>query len=264
MGETNKRGRKPKNFNTEQPDKVIQQKVEKSIELNSIENKKDKITAYMATFPSREEGLIQAVESLIGQVDELVIVTNGYVEIPKYTNVKVVNTLEMFGDIGCAGKFVYAFDWNGYVLTVDDDFIYPKDYVSKTIEAIEKYNRKAVISWHGRTCDFPVKRYKGGHKKFYQCTKKVDSDNEVNILGTGVMGFHSDTILPKYDIMEIRHTNCSDIYFSMSMDMREIPMIVPKHEENWIVPIININCICTQNHEEFLVPLINSYNWKKL
>lgn len=255
MGETvKKRGRKP-NANKKPIVKAIKPK---------SEIKADKITAYMASFPSREESIVKAIESLIGQVDELVIATNGEMQIPSYPNVKVFNIIDKFGDIGCAGKFIFAYDWNGYILTVDDDFVYPKDYVSKTIEAIEKYERKAVISWHGRICDFPIQRYKGGHREFYQCTKKVEQDHEVNILGTGVMGFHSSTLIPNYDVMEMRYANCSDILFSISLDMRDIKMIVPEHEAFWISPIYNQIAISFQNQEEFLVPLINSYNWKEL
>ena len=235
--------------------------------INRVNNpKKDKITAYMATFPSREENVEKAVDSLINQVDEIVLVCNADMNIKKRKKLNIYNISDLIGDVGCAGKFIFCYEWNGYVLTVDDDFIYPKDYVEKTIANIEKYNRECVISWHGRTDDFPIKKYKKGYKDFYQCTKNVDSDKEVNIIGTGVLGFHSD-IFNKigYDIIQMRYTNCSDIFFSMALDARDIKMIVPKHDENWLLPLKNTFFISNGTpFDGFLVNIINSYNWKKI
>lgn len=114
--------------------------------------KKDKITAYMATFPSREENVEKAVDSLIKQVDELVLVCNGDIKIKQRNKLSIYRTDELIGDVGCAGKFIFAYEWNGYVLTVDDDFIYPDDYVEKTIANIEKYNRECdyIMAWKNK------------------------------------------------------------------------------------------------------------------
>lgn len=228
--------------------------------------KKDKITAYMATFPSREENVEKAVDSLIKQVDELVLVCNGDIKIKQRNKLSIYRTDELIGDVGCAGKFIFAYEWNGYVLTVDDDFIYPDDYVEKTIANIEKYNRECAISWHGRINDYPIEKYKKGYREFYQCTKNVDSDKEVGIIGTGVLGFHSDIFNEnKYDIIQMRFTNCSDIYMSMAFDSRDIKMIVPEHKGNWLCQLKNTFFISYGNKfDNFLTNIINSYNWKKL
>ena len=225
---------------------------------------RNKITAYMATFPSREDVLEKAILSLYKQVDELVVLTNGDMVVPKYPNVSTYNLFDKIGDVGCAGKFVFASEWKGYVLTVDDDFIYPDDYVAETIKAIDKYQKKAVISWHGRTLFEHSERYKNGHKDFYQCCYDVDGDYAVNIIGTGVCGFHADVFLGNpYDVIEMTYTNSSDIWFSLSCDQRGIPMIVPKHKKGWLIQLeTGRNCISYgTKYDEMLTGIINSRNW---
>ncbi|WP_422824221.1 glycosyltransferase [Xenorhabdus thailandensis] len=41
----------------------------------------------------------------------------------------------------------------GYLFTLDDDLIYPPDYIEKLIEKIEKYERNVFICVHGNIID---------------------------------------------------------------------------------------------------------------
>ena len=46
----------------------------------------------------------------------------------------------------------------GYCFTVDDDLIYPEDYIETMINGIEKHNNP--VAMHGRCLsDYPVKSY---------------------------------------------------------------------------------------------------------
>jgi len=169
-------------------------------------------------------------------------------------------------DIGAAGKFALCYEWDGYIFTVDDDFIYPIDYISKSIDKIEEYNRSVILSYHGRLQKIPATAYRGCGSTIISAPhiKTIEEDVVVNIIGTGLMFFHSDTITPKYDIMEMRHTNVSDIYFSMAMNKRKIPLIVAKHKSRWIEPLENGLCIKNSQNEKWHVDLINSYNWNNV
>jgi len=236
--------------------------------IKQTNERKDKITAYMATFPSREENVAKAIESLIFQVDELVLCVNEEVELPEICNHKKVRVLrgkDILGfDIGCIGKFATCYEWNGYILTVDDDIIYPSDYVEKSISKIEEYNRECVMSWHGRVQNMPalVYRGKGSIKKNLSFQTDVEEDTQAHIIGTGCAFFHSDTIYPKYDIMDMTFTNVSDILFSISMDKRGIKLIVPAHKKEWFQSLENSEAISFhKNNDKFHCDLINTHNW---
>lgn len=230
--------------------------------------RKDKITAYMATFPSREENVAKAIKSLINQVDELVLWVNGNVILPDICNnkkIRVYRGEEILGfDIGCAGKFALAYEWNGYIFTVDDDIIYPNDYVEKSIVKLEEYNRQYVMSWHGRIQELPAIAYRGRGAVLKNCSFQTDveKDTECNIIGTGCTFFHTDTIIPKYDIMEMNFSNVSDILFSISIDKRDIKRLVPAHKKDMFISLENTEAICFhRTNERFHIDLINTQNW---
>ena len=233
--------------------------------------KKEKITAYMATFPSREPLIGKAINSLIEQVDKLVIWVNGEMNLPNecyHEKVELYFGKDILGiDIGCGGKFAFAFEWEGYVFTVDDDIIYPSDYVEKSIAKIEEYNRKCVFSWHGRRTVLPMTVYRSAKDMIKNCSfqQNVDEDTECHIIGTGVMFFHASTIIPKYDFMEMRHMNVSDIHFAQSMDMRQIPTIVAAHNKGWLKALVPVEGISHhKDTDKFHVELVNVHNWREI
>ena len=233
--------------------------------------KREKVTAYMATFPTRELIIAEVVESLLPQVDKLVIWVNGEMELPKacyHEKVELYWGKDVLGfDIGCAGKFAFAFEWDGYIFTVDDDIVYAPDYVQKSIAKIEEYNRECVLSWHGRQTKLPITVYRSSKDMIKNCSfqQTVEQDNECHFIGTGVMFFHASTIIPKYDFMEMRHTNVSDIHFAQSMDMRGIRTIVPAHDRKWLRPLVPIEAISMhKDTDSFHVQLINVHNWREI
>lgn len=207
---------------------------------------KKKVVAYMATFPARKAVIGQAIQSLINQVDAIVIWANHYTDEDADQLSMTSDKLHVFTskhtepetDLGCVGKFALCESWSGYVLTVDDDFLYPDNYVSTVLEAVDRYEKKAVISVHGRRVSIPTVNYYTDKGEFFQCTKTVSKDEPVDIVGTGVMAFHTDAIKPLLKFSEVfTHTNMSDISFSIAMKKAGIPIMVIAHSEGWLKAI---------------------------
>ncbi|MGB3974329.1 MAG: hypothetical protein WBL58_09255 [Peptococcia bacterium] len=273
MGNT---GKQPKRGRPAKREKSSDAKTVKTVKQNARTGgdeiqKKEKVTAYMATFPTRELIIAEAVESLLPQVDKLVIWVNGEMELPQacyHEKVELYWGKDVLGfDIGCAGKFAFAFEWEGYIFTVDDDIVYAPDYVEKSIAKIEEYNRECIFSYHGRITKLPITTYRSSKDMVKNCSfqQDVGKDTECHVIGTGVMFFHADTIFPKYDIMEMKHTNVSDIHFAQSMDMRGIRTIVAEHQRGWLKALNPIDGI--SHHKEtdkFHCDLINVHPWREL
>jgi len=163
-----------------------------------------KITANIATYKPRIDSgsLEQTIDSLIKQVDRIFIYVNSG-EIPKDKWIKKYNTdciMTISGgdDLTDNGKF-YRLEKDfskdpEYFFTCDDDLIYPPDYVSKTIEAIEKYG--CIITHHGRQLQGTFLDYYTMHKTF-RCLNDVHSAEIVDVCGTGVTAFRTDYFHPK-------------------------------------------------------------------
>jgi len=273
MGNT---GKQPKRGRPAKREKSSNAKTVKTVKQNARTGgdeiqKKEKVTAYMATFPTRELIIAEAVESLLPQVDKLVIWVNDEMELPQacyHEKVELYWGKDVLGfDIGCAGKFAFAFEWEGYIFTVDDDIVYPADYVEKSIAKIEEYNRECIFSYHGRITKLPITTYRSLKDMVKNCSfqQDVGKDTECHIIGTGVMFFHADTIFPKYDIMEMKHTNVSDIHFAQSMDMRGIRTIVAEHQRGWLKALNPVDGISHhKDTDKFHCDLINVHPWREL
>ncbi len=229
----------------------------------------------MATMPSRIVSLKTAVESILPQCDEMHISLNGdwdSVEMPpflKHKKIKLYKTADYWPvDPGGTSKFYKAFKQVGYIITIDDDFIYPADYIKTLVAGIEKYNRKAVCSFHGRKFpdDRKIHSYYRDRQDFYISNKKVPEDVFVHTLGSGVMGFHSSTLPPIERFTDVfPRRNMIDILMGAFLNKHAVPRVVLAHEENWLISVHtagqkSISGTFTQN-DAIQTETVNSITW---
>lgn len=190
----------------------------------------------MSSIPERSEMLWEAVKSIVGQVDAVMLCLNNY-DIKAAEDIKSLHPLKIkyiISDnrLGDGGKFYFAEYLKGYALFGDDDMTFPHDYVQRTIEGIEKYSRKAIVSHHGRTLRLPIESYYNGALHYYSFKKELRYDAPCHVIGTGCMGYHTDTI--KISLRDFPSANMADIHFSIKAHNQGIPLIVLAHKENWI------------------------------
>lgn len=201
----------------------------------------------MATIERRREAVVHAARSLAPQVDRLVVVLTDYsdppVELVTIPNVETVAVSRGNDTLGDAGKFRPFFHRadppSGYHLTADDDLVYPGDYVERTIAAIERYERRAVISWHGRSFTrFPVRSYYRGSRVCFRCLDLVRRDHPVHCPGTGVMGWHSDTVRREpFGPDDFRAPNMADVWVGAKLQRVGIPAVCAAHDPGWITQV---------------------------
>lgn len=111
------------------------------------------IVANLATYPPRRAHVIAVVRNLAAQVDRLNIVLNEYSEpleeLAAFSNVVQVVPPK---DTKDTGKFLPVVDKDDTVFLVDDDLVYPKDYVAAGLAAIRGFpDTPHVFGYHGCT-----------------------------------------------------------------------------------------------------------------
>jgi hypothetical protein len=231
----------------------------------------DTITASMATIPTRLQSLEEAAMSILPQVDELHIYLNDFNRVPSFLvheKIKVFQSQKCLGDIGDAGKFYTSESVSGYHFTIDDDIVYPPDYVSKMIDAIKSYKRKAVITIHGRRFKaFPIKSYYHDISDSYKYDSQILRDEKLHIGGTGVMAYHTDTI--RFTIQDFKMSNMSDIWVGIKCLQEGIPIICVSHKRLWVTLSKKVDkgysIYATLNgKDQYQTKLINSVNWDKV
>jgi FkbM family methyltransferase len=195
------------------------------------------VTASMASFPARLDLLEQAVDSILSQVDFLNVYLNGYDETPRFlrsSKIQVIHSRE-YGDLRDNGKFFFldSVPW-GYHFTIDDDIIYPHDYVQKMVLKIEQYDRKAIVGCHGIILGEPLIRFMTGRKVFhFKCA--LEQDKLVNVLGTGTIAYHTGTIT--LSMADFGQPGMADVWLAIAAKSQCVPMIAIQRRHQWLQPL---------------------------
>lgn len=206
-----------------------------------------KVSVNIATYKPRIENgsLERAIDSLIGQVDEVRVYVNELNYLPSNSINKLliltcqekVLTINGRDNLTDNGKFFFldAITEPEIYLTCDDDLIYPPDYVKRMVEAIEHY--KCIVSFHGRQLLGTGIDYYTGHKSFH-CLHGVIHDEIVDVVGTGVCGFDTRYFHPK-GLAFSPDQKMSDLIFSLEAAKQGKQMGVISHAPKWITHIDN-------------------------
>jgi hypothetical protein len=197
---------------------------------------KTPVLAAMASLPRRAEYLPQVLASLLPQVDKLAIFLNGYDRPPE-----CVTELQRSGratvecsteNLGAEKKMRWAGDWGGIYCTVDDDTIYPPNYVETMVAAVVRWNGCALVSGHGRS--FRPKATSvhdlmpGSAGLFYA---RIDSGRWVNHAGTGVMAWDARKIKMPTEWPE---RNLADMQVALWAQRSAVPIWLIAHQAHWI------------------------------
>jgi hypothetical protein len=108
------------------------------------------IVANMATYPPRRDGLLRVAAAVAPQVDRLNVVLNEYSgpveELASYPN---VHQIVPKTDTKDTGKFLPDVSTAEYVFLIDDDLIFPPDFVATSLERFRALGRgRFVAGYH--------------------------------------------------------------------------------------------------------------------
>ena len=172
----------------------------------------------MATMAGREQNALAAVESLKDQCDQ----------------VRVYDNSKEKTDLTDNGKFSFLKDYSEpvYYLSCDDDFIYPSDYVEKTVSKINQYG--CIVTYHGRTLMGKKLNYYRGHKA-HRWSADTEGDFEIDVAGTGVTGFNTSYFNP-VELYLSDHKRMSDVIFSLEAAKQGKKIMFIGHKKDWFVP----------------------------
>lgn len=196
-----------------------------------------KVFVGIAAIPERVEALRKTIESLIDQVDLIGVYLNNWSSVPEFLKHEKILVEGVGGkDIGDIGKFWWVNRVKGVYFTCDDDLLYPENYVQKTIAALEKYNYKAVVGWHGSLLKEPFKDYYDkASRRVFVFSAHRPHDTPVHILGTGCCAFDTTKFLIRYE--DFKSPNMADVYFAEKGQLSKTPFYVIKHEKNEVIEI---------------------------
>jgi hypothetical protein len=183
---------------------------------------------------NRIESLINTINSIYDQCDVINIFLNDHTgEIPEKLLDSKINLFFSDNSYGDALKFAKLMESDGYYLTIDDDLIYPPNYVNYMVSRCKEYSNKRVVTLHGRNFpSFPINSYYNSYRELYHCLKPQRKNVLVQFGGTGVMCFHTD--LMKIPIEFFLYPNMSDIWVGKYCIENNIEMICITHPGDFL------------------------------
>jgi hypothetical protein len=203
--------------------------------------KEMKATANIATMPGRELQLEQTIKSIYSQFDVIRVVCNEMAAVPDCLKLPKIQPIMGQPNYTDNGKF-YSLDKikaNEYYFTLDDDIIYPSDYVDKTIDFINQFG--CIVSYHGRILKgLDLNYYRGHH--FFHCNAEKKQSYKLDVCGTGVTAFRTDYFKPT-NILNSEYKRMSDIVFSLEAAKQNKTIGLMTSSKDWIKPQMVIESI---------------------
>ena len=190
------------------------------------------ITIGMASIPGRMVGMQLSIEALLPQCDQFDVYLNGYppgFHIPLFDEERV--NVFHGPDLGARGKLYMAHRTSGYFLTVDDDLLYPNDYVITVIQGIEKYEREALVGFHGTLFAQAPDPMQPQTRMLLSHQAELMHDLPVHMLGTGITGWHTSTI--QVDWRRMTNGKIDEQVAILGQNCR-VPQICLAHPADWV------------------------------
>lgn len=209
------------------------------------------IVANLATYPARIETLPKVVAAIAPQVDQLNIVLNEYeAELPELTAFQTVRQILPPHDTKDTGKFFPNVTGAEYVFTLDDDILFPPDFVEVTLDKMRALGPGHIGGYHASLYEKPpfslkgrrFKRWIGYRKKrivdyrrVFTFYKEVKSEIVVDQVasGTAVMAARD---FPPYAYMKDSH-KFVDVRLARWCFEHDITPVVLPRPANWLKPL---------------------------
>jgi hypothetical protein len=235
---------------------------------------KPEVFVGIASIKDRQASLREALDSLIPQVDHIVVFLNYNgrpVWCEEYAPKVVFIEIDDRPDLGDGHKY-WMYQWlrseDLYFFTCDDDMIYPPDYVATMIAAIERYDRRAVIALHGWDARPNQESYHRHRAAWYHYSSDLATDTPAHVLGTCTAAWHT-SIIPDLTLAEFERPNMCDLWFARHCNERNIPRIVIAHRGDYITNSKKYrvkNSIWStyssdRNREKFHTEVLNAIQW---
>ena len=166
-------------------------------------------------------------------------------------------------EMGARGKFLMTANTPGYHIIVDDDILYPYDYVWTMISHVEYFKRQAIVGAHGKLFMYR----KPPHPMTfinYNFADKIASYYPVHMLGTGTIAYHSSLIT--IDARSLAPGKIDD-QVALLCQKFCIPCLVVPHNAQWMQDLTDISVLDALRRniplrEEATQRIVNHASWK--
>jgi hypothetical protein len=186
--------------------------------------------------PARLETFEKVLPAIHAQVDHVFIYLDGFSAPPALLQgldrITVRNARDV-GDLHCSSRFLCLQDLvaPAVVAIVDDDIVYPPDYVDRLVKWLQYVDGRAVVGVHGRIFKAPHRSYVHDADALHFAAG-LARPRQVHELGTGTCAFVSS----RFDVnpTEWRRCNMDDLCVAAEAQLRGLPLVAVARAPQWL------------------------------
>jgi hypothetical protein len=194
--------------------------------------------ATIATMASRVETFQKVLPAIHSQVDHVFIYLDGYSTPPGFLATFDRITVRIAGelrDLHANSRYLCLEELKvaTIVAVVDDDIIYPPDYIDRLVSELQRVEGQAIVGVHGRIFVPPHQSY-ARDVMTYHFNRALPNPYNVHELGGGTSAFVSSSfnINPK----DWGRTDMADIDVAIEAQRRGLRRVAIRRAAGWLTP----------------------------
>jgi hypothetical protein len=194
--------------------------------------------AAIATMASRIETFQQVLPTIRAQVEHLYVYLDGYSSVPNFLkglDHVSVHRAEEVGDLHASSRFLCLQELitPTVVAIVDDDIMYPPDYIDRLVDQLQQVDGQALVGVHGRLFTPPHRSYVKDALTL-NFSAPIPRSTQVHELGTGTCAFISSLL--DVDPRKFDRFDMDDIVIAIEAQRRSLPRIAIARVARWLKP----------------------------
>lgn len=187
-----------------------------------------KIIFGIASLPEREDLLKDCIESIYNQSDIIEVGLNNYKQIPDFLLKEKINVYLLDNSLGDAAKFYKLNQYTDhYYFSVDDDIVYPNNYVERMLGELDN---SSVIGVHGSIFRNTYKDFYD--RKIYNFRVGLEKGLYVDFIGTGTTLI--DTSKVKIKLEDFKSPNMADVWLGIYCKENNIKPYIISRKDDWL------------------------------
>ncbi len=205
------------------------------------------ITVAVCTQEYRKYNLLNTIKTLLPQCTRICVCLNNYSEVPRelMNNKKIIyisaGKYEKYKDLGCMNKMFWCGTYDGYYATIDDDIIYPNNYLLNLKNKLDQYNKNVICSLYGYYFDIKNGILCDQLYRFHFIDKIYD-DNFLHVVGMGcAMMYPSKIKTNRYMYLSRPKNFGDDEITAVYAQQHNIPMIRISNQDFQLEMDIELN-----------------------
>lgn len=216
----------------------------------------------MATMPERLHCLYKALGSILPQLDHLNLYLNNfprtfnlyehYPELEAYSHIIQFTSSRDIGDRRDHARFTDALKYGQghYYVCIDDDIVYPADYIEQLAGRSETYHDKVALCVHGyglweNLQDFTSDRARAS--RYFHFEHELASDALVDVAGIGTLFCPAELIEEDFSSPPY---GFSDLVLAKYFFTRSIPVVAIRRQKSWLKGIPNKSTLYKEARSE--------------